>query len=471
MTSTRRALMLALTWATATAAGHGSSRAAEPTLLPSDAVLASFDAEPPHRFDNPSARASVDADAAVGAGALKVEFQAAGRHVPPDVMIPLDGGIDAARSAGLSLHARGRGGPQGEPIRLRLGLLNGGRRLILQRPITVRADGEWHAIELPLEQFRWGGIAGAWAEARSLSVRIESPFETVWLDDVRLAARKPRDRTGTERLRTLAFADRDARLAEADGMLVATDAPDLGEADVTRLLGKMRQSRAVIRRLFGDAVRPTDAPTPAALLIFADRQGQAAFWTRAGEAWGARVVPPTAGGYTIQDVATGSYDAAADRDRPVWLHEAVHAVVARDLRLAPGSAAHGWLQEGLANYVQLCVHPQSLPADVYPRQFAAGVQDRPQALFRPLRQVMTERTTGRQYAQVASLVAFLIEQRAAWLPPIALGLADGEPIDKVLARCGTDFEKLEAEWLAWGRKRFAQPREGAHFDVPGEFAK
>ena len=238
------------------------------------------------------------------------------------------------------------------------------------------------------------------------------------------------------------------------------------------MLGNMRKTRALIRRLFGDAVKPVDTPMPAALLVFKDAPGYAGFWQMMGTQWGARIVPPQSGGYTVQDIATSSYDPKLGNDRPVWLHESVHAVAGRDLRLMPGSVEHSWLQEGLANYVQLCVYPASLDNGAYPRLFAAGVQDRPQALFRPLRQVLTERVTTQQYAQLASLIAFMIEAHPDWLPPLANAIATGEPVEKALKdRCKTDFEAMETEWLDWGRKRFVQPREDGHFTRPVEWEK
>ena len=67
--------------------------------------------------------------------------------------------------------------------------------------------------------------------------------------------------------------------------------------------------------------------------------------------------------------------------------------------------------------------------------------------------------------------AYLADEQPAWLPVIARGLADGEQIDRVLARCGTDFDRLEKTWLAWGGKRFAEPQRGAHFEVPAEWRR
>jgi hypothetical protein len=48
-------------------------------------------------------------------------------------------------------------------------------------------------------------------------------------------------------------------------------------------------------------------------------------------------------------------------------------------------------------------------------------------------------------------------------------MSAGVAIDKVLVEVGTDFDGLEKEWLAWGRKRFAAPREEGHFDRLAEW--
>ena len=53
-------------------------------------------------------------------------------------------------------------------------------------------------------------------------------------------------------------------------------------------------------------------------------------------------------------------DAERGVRRPVYVHESTHAVVARDLRLLTGNAKHSPLQEGIATYVQLCLHPDSV---------------------------------------------------------------------------------------------------------------
>jgi hypothetical protein len=79
-----------------------------------------------------------------------------------------------------------------------------------------------------------------------------------------------------------------------------------------------------------------------------------------------------------------------------------------------------------------------------------------------------------RYAQLASLVGYLLAERPGWLGAIAAGLADDRSLDDVLAAQGTTLDALEADWLAWGRARFST-REvlegGRHFPLPEEWAR
>ena len=73
----------------------------------------------------------------------------------------------------MSFHAKalggdGAGGGPGEPVRLRIGLLDGKRRLILQRPLAVPADGKWHAVDLALVH-RCTPAVYRWAPAHALT--------------------------------------------------------------------------------------------------------------------------------------------------------------------------------------------------------------------------------------------------------------------------------------------------------------
>ncbi len=264
-------------------------------------------------------------------------------------------------------------------------------------------------------------------------------------------------------------------MAADGGLLVATDVEELlPGGDVKGLLGQMKNIRAWTRRTFADAVRPlTDGP-PASLLVFRDREGYLGFFQRLGRQWNVEIVPPKTGGYTVQDLSACVHEPLRAGGLPVALHEGTHAVVSHELRLLPGSPAHAWLQEGLANYLQLCLYPQCLRGGEYAANFGKPIG--PRTFFRPLEEILGKPVASRHYAQLASLVAWMIEERSDWLRAIAKGLADGRPLQDILNDLGTDLPEMEKLWLAWGKRTYVDPVSagvpdtGRHFPVPPEWA-
>jgi hypothetical protein len=253
---------------------------------------------------------------------------------------------------------------------------------------------------------------------------------------------------------------------------VASDAqPAIGKPELSRLLHDMRNARAFVRRVFGEAVRPTDELGPVALLIFAGAEDEKAFYERLGEQWQAEIRPPTQGGYSVQDVATSTYRAELGPRRPVYLHESAHAIVARDLRLLSGHPPHTPLQEGIASYVQACVHPQSLSRRELAAQFAKPIDPAGKGLFKPLAILFDSPITAQHYAQLASVVAYLVENDVELLRSLARDLADGQNATRVLEARGMNWQKLQEEWLTWGRRRFADTSDdsAAAFQMPEEF--
>ncbi len=178
-------------------------------------------------------------------------------------------------------------------------------------------------------------------------------------------------------------------------------------------------------------------------------------------------------GYTVQDIATSTFDAKLGPDRPVYFHEAVHAVVARDLRVRTAHDPHRPMQEALANYLQLCRHPNSLPRGAYVKQFARPIDPSGKGFFKPLETLFTKPVTPHEYAQLASVAAYLVEEDPELLRELARGLADSEAATDVLARTGTTWRQLDDASVAWGRKRFDAGAGGdadaPAFTPPAEF--
>jgi hypothetical protein len=360
-----------------------------------------------------------------------------------------------------------------QQVKLRWIAVDGERRPVFQRQFTLEPGEKWVKLESPLRTWFWDTrrIADA-DEVKSIALRIDSPDVTrVDLDDVLLEGRADAD-ANTAWLLDLAFSAGEPRKqVAAGGLMVATEAVDgLSDADLARLMDDMRRTRAFVRRVFGDAVRPTDdIPRPACLLIFNDGARRDAFLNRLGNAWGATIRTSSAQGFTVQDIATATYDRARGTRRPVYLHESTHAVVARDLRLLTGHAPHSAMQEGIANYVQLCVHPASIDRGAFAKAFAQPIDPSGNGFFIPLEKLFATRAATKHYAQLASVTAYLIERDQALLRDLCRGLADGSTAAEVLARRGPTWHELQESWLAWGRESLKNPRNDVVFDLPPEF--
>jgi hypothetical protein len=361
-------------------------------------------------------------------------------------------------------------------VELRWYALDAKNRPIFQRRFELEPGERWVRLDEPLRAWRWDNArVGDWDEVTSLALVVVSPnVARVDLDDVRFTGKADEQRNA-EWLLKLAFAERPRKVAHADGLLVATDATEaFAQRDLDRLLDGMRRARAWLRKTFGDAVRPTDDHhAPAALLIFNAAADYPAFYDRLGDAWRVTIGAPKSQGYTVQDVATSTFDAKLGPDRPVYFHEAVHTIVARDLRLLAGHDAHRAMQEAIANYLQVCRYPQSLPRGAYVKQFAQPIDPSGKSFFKPLEMLFTRPVTVREYAQLASVAAFLIEQNPKLLRELARGMADGDTASEVMTRTGTNWRQLEDAWLAWGRQRFGADgdADAPAFTPPAEFAR
>jgi hypothetical protein len=470
-------LFLLLTALAATPPAHAAAPAAPAAAaVPAgDAIVSTFEQETPTgelRASNATVT-SAQGDAAEGERYVRLTPSRPEANVA-QLRLALPRGASAAASAGLTAAVRAPGATG--KIELRWYALDAKNRPLFQRRFELEPGERWVRLDEPLRAWRWDNArVGDWDEVTSLGLVVATPsVGRVDLDDVRFTGVAD-EKQNVEWLLTLAFTDRPRKVAHADGLLVATDAADaFAQKDFDRLLDGMRRTRAWLRKTFGEAVRPTDDHhAPAALLIFAAAADYPAFYQRLGDAWRVTIGAPRSQGYTVQDVATSTFDAKLGPDRPVYFHEAAHAVVARDLRLLAGHDAHRAMQEAIANYLQVCRYPQSLPRGAYVKQFAQPIDPTGKGFFKPLETLFTKTVTVREYAQLASVVAFLVEQNPRLLRELARGMADGESAGDVLARTGTTWRHLENAWLAWGRQRFsadvAADKDAPAFKPPAEF--
>jgi hypothetical protein len=416
--------------------------------------VADFETGLPQGVVGQHARLSVTQENAAG-GKACLQAVSDGGDKKAVIRLPLSGGTNLAQARALAAAVRVTGAQ--EPVALRWYGLDAANYAVWQRRFTVKPGDGWARLEFPLALWRWGNSRiGDWSDVRALGLQVESRFGELWLDDVRLLTGSRGEANAlpdSDWLTKLAFPGRTVRSHTADGCLVATDAPDaLSDDNLKLFAANMSRTRAWTKRVFGEAARPVLKGQPVALLIFTTRAEWLAFYERLGKEWDAVIPPPQSGGYTVQDIAASTFD-PKQGVRPVFLHEGAHAIFSRDLRLLTGVPEHSWMQEALANYLQLCVYPQSARRSDYVKNFAAGVAG--DSFFRPLSELMGKPVTTKHYLQLASLAAFLIEEKPEWLRGITAGLQENKPIEAILKDCGTDTAALEKAWLEWGRKRFA----------------
>jgi hypothetical protein len=472
--STIRGLWLAAFFLTAQAAIASPAPGAPSTSRPAaPIVVADFETQVPEGTHSGNVQVKIVVDpgaAASGMGCLQIRLVNSSEDAYVIFPLPTQAaGIDPRSKLVASI----RRGESGKPIRMHWFALNADNWVIFQRQFEFDQGVEWAKMEWPLSQWRWGDQrAGDWSDVRSIALRVESEVTDIYLDDITLWGESTSDAFREEFLRAAAFPGRKSRISVADGFLAGTDATDeLSPEDLKAAIADMRRIRDWTKRVFGDSVRPTGDGPPVSLLVFRNRDDYLSFFKRLGERWNVEIVPPRGGGYTVQDISACVWDAAATHGQPVALHESVHAVVSRQLRLLPGAPAHAWLQEGLANYLQLCIHPDSLRPGEYADNFSQPIGAK--TFFRPLGELLGKPVLSRHYAQLASLTAFLIEEKPDWLRQIARGLADGKELSDILRALGTDLPQLERLWFDWGVRTFVrpagQPRPERHFPLPEEW--
>ena len=112
--------------------------------------------------------------------------------------------------------------------------------------LSLAASGKWVRIEETLALWRWAGDrVGRWADVRTLALAVEQPVEELHVDDVKLLSGATDHAAYAEAtwLVRLAFADRPTKVLHEDGFLIATDAERLSEADLRKLLLRLKRTR------------------------------------------------------------------------------------------------------------------------------------------------------------------------------------------------------------------------------------
>jgi hypothetical protein len=308
----------------------------------------------------------------------------------------------------------------------------------------------WREVDLPLDSFRTGGGVPAWEEVDRLGFLFRTGG-TLELDGIELRRGRAPDAaylSTSELVREAFGGGRPARVLRRGPFVVSTDEPRLDGAKLLDALEAMYgRTRADLPGL--------PAPShPAPLLIFAADRNYREFWPRFARRFGGEAAAPGSGGFTALGVASASAAADPAAIRPVFVHEASHALAGPMLGLDNRGE---WLLEGLATRYQLAFSGQ----DIGPIARAGLADARGRATFEDL--LDGEPIPEARYWQAALVIDWMLAdpgRRERFLAALGAMRRRGSTDLRPLARShfGVALADLESSWLAWARGRFPPGR-------------
>lgn len=324
----------------------------------------------------------------------------------------------------------------------------------LWRKLVVDHSG-WRRFDLPLRHFGWDATRVPHLGRIANLVIVLRDGGELAIDEIRLhdVDAGPGAFLTTAEVRELAFGPPPQQRDEAtalpdDGVRVLARGgfellTDVAALDADALFARLESAAAALAPLVPPDEETRRVPR---LVVFARDGAYREFAPRLGDCYARVASPPRSDGYTLLGIAHAAWSEEFATARPVFVHEFVHALL-ECRALLPNQSE--WLQEGLANHVQVLLHPQADLAAIVTR-----------ALTDPAAQLgLPELTSGRpievrHYWQALTLVQTLAlsERYRAHFPELvaalrAAGSTELAPhLDAVL---GTTFEELEREWRAY----------------------
>jgi hypothetical protein len=220
--------------------------------------------------------------------------------------------------------------------------------------------------------------------------------------------------------------------------------------DLDQVLESLVEMQRRTQRVFPELTVPS---RPVPVLVFATESDYRRFWDSYASAVGSPARPLREDhGYTWQGVATAWFSDEFGPVRPLYIHEASHALLERSLGL---DAQRSWLFEGLGNVEQLEISQQDI-ARVY----------RDGLLRSELKMPIEELIDGRpiptsRYWQATLLVEWMLAdggRTAALAGALAdmrtSGSADLRP--HLERHFGMDTARFSASFWAWAWTRYAR---------------
>ncbi len=309
-------------------------------------------------------------------------------------------------------------------------LAAGPARAAFWRKIELKA-GSWQDVHVPLGWFRRGdGPAPSWSAVRAFSFTFRDTTE-VWLDDIAVADGSPILTPETVAAVTGGTVTRGRHAA------VVSLVPSLNGVALVATLDSVAD--AVLADL--PFLKTPAVPVP--LVVFSDQGSYQAGVVKLGAAFAAIATAPSDDGFTIEGIATSSWDPSQGVGRSVYVHEFVHALLTHTASLPNGSE---WLQEGLANWYQRRFFPQPSLGDVIRGRLANPL---------PLSRLCDgQRIETRYYGDAWTVMGTLLED-PAWSGTLSKVFdAAARTGTTSLAALGVDLDALDRDRRAWTARHF-----------------
>jgi hypothetical protein len=303
---------------------------------------------------------------------------------------------------------------------------------------------DWRTVELPTKYFRHSPAAYLpFEETRRFAFRFRTTgrfnLDTIELLDRGFGTRPAE--LSLEEIGELAFGS-EATIHRGKSFAVITDELRLKPTETMAALDKML---SMILTDFPELKAPKQLSP---LLVFSDEARYRAFWAKLAEKFNSDGPTPESDGYSMLGIAGSFYDHRLGSIRPVYLHEACHAVMARLFGI---SSEGDWLHEGLANYYQLRWTNQDLGSIA--KTLVANRR------LISLQGLLNGRTIAMEhYAQAALFIEWIMvnsTRKARLLPAIRYMAKEGSTTFEPAARThfGASVQRIESSWIRWIQSR------------------